>query len=117
MPSRAPKKYGTTSSGKVRASRAQQFMPFAALRGYYDLVAQQERVIEPRKEHTEEDIARLSALLSQVRKGSVVQVRHYEDGAYVITCGAVSEIIPEYQTLRVIKKRISFEDIYDLQLL
>lgn len=112
-----PSKKGTTSSGKLRAGRAQQFMPFAALRGYYDLVAAQERVVEPRHDHTEEDIARLSALLAQVKKGSVVRIKHYENGAYLTTCGAVTEIVPEYQTLRVIKTRIAFEDIYELELL
>lgn len=106
-----------TSNGKARAGRAQQFMPFAALKGYYDLVAKQERRVEPRKDHTEEDVRHLSELLSQVKKGSVVRVLHYEDGAYVTTCGAVSEIVPEYQTLRVIKQIISFEDIYELEFL
>ena len=105
-----------TTSGKMRAGRAQQFMPFAALKGYYDLVAAQERVEEPRKEHTEEDIARISQMLAQLRKGTVVKVRHYEDGAYVTTTGAVTEIVPEYQTLRIIKQVISFEDIYDIEL-
>lgn len=112
-----PSKYGTTSSGKLRAGRAQQFMPFAALRGYYNLVAQQERVVEPRRDHTEEDVMHLSNLLSQVKKGSVVRVKHYQDGAYVTTCGAVTEIVPEFQMLRVIKQRISFEDIYELEFL
>ena len=31
-----------TSSGRARASRAAQFMPFAALTGYYDLIREQE---------------------------------------------------------------------------
>ena len=28
-----------------RAGRAQQFMPFAALRGYYDLIRERERIV------------------------------------------------------------------------
>lgn len=38
----------TTSSGMPRADRAAQFMPFAALTGYYDLVREQERIARAR---------------------------------------------------------------------
>ena len=39
------------------ADRAAQFMPFAALTGYYDLVRERERVSEPRREPSEEEAA------------------------------------------------------------
>ena len=42
-----------TSNGKLRANRASQFMPFASLRGYYDQVRKQERVVEPRRDFIE----------------------------------------------------------------
>ena len=31
---------------RPRADRAQQFMPFAALKGYYDLIRERERVVD-----------------------------------------------------------------------
>ncbi len=104
-----------TSNGKLRANRAAQFSPFASLRGYYDVVRKQERVEEPRREHTEEDIARISSVLSTLRKGDVVRVVHYKQGAYLTTCGAITEIVPEYQTLRIIKQTLHFEDIYEIE--
>ena len=39
---------------RPRADRAQQFMPFAALKGYYDLIRERERVAEPKRELTDE---------------------------------------------------------------
>ena len=39
---------------RPRADRAQQFMPFAALKGYYDLIRERERVVEPKRELTDE---------------------------------------------------------------
>ena len=33
-----------------RRQRAAQFMPFAALKGYYDLIRERERVAEPKRE-------------------------------------------------------------------
>ena len=47
---------------RPRANRAAQFMPFAALRGYYDLLRTKERVPEPRHELTEEEARELSAV-------------------------------------------------------
>ena len=37
-----------------RRQRAAQFMPFAALKGYYDLIRERERVAEPKRELTDE---------------------------------------------------------------
>ena len=42
---------------RPRADRAQQFMPFAALKGYYDLIRERERVAEPKRELTDEQKA------------------------------------------------------------
>ena len=73
-------------------NRARQFMPFAALKGYYDLVDQKERLVEPRRDMSEEDALQLSCELAQIRKGSLVRVVHYDQNAYVSTEGMVSQI-------------------------
>lgn len=49
-----------TANGAVRANRAAQFMPFAALTGYYELVRKQEITVEPKRELTEEKALALS---------------------------------------------------------
>ncbi len=43
-----------TSNGKRRASRAAQFMPFAALTGYYELIREQEILAQQRAEKNRE---------------------------------------------------------------
>ncbi len=43
-----------TSSGRKRASRAAQFMPFAALTGYYELIREQEILAQQRVENNRE---------------------------------------------------------------
>ncbi|WP_139651231.1 hypothetical protein [Raoultibacter phocaeensis] len=98
-----------------RADRAQQFIPFAALKGYYDLVRQRERTPEPRREQTEEHALRLSRKLAQVRKGSMVAVTHYDKDAYLTTRGIVTDIDTVFRTLTVVKKRMAFEDILDIE--
>lgn len=43
-----------TSSGRKRANRAAQFMPFAALTGYYELIREQEILAQQRVESNRE---------------------------------------------------------------
>lgn len=52
-----------TANGAVRANRAAQFMPFAALTGYYELVRKQEITVESKRELTEEKALVLSKKL------------------------------------------------------
>ena len=53
---------------RPRADRAQQFMPFAALKGYYDLIRERERTVEPRRELTDEQALELSQRLAGLER-------------------------------------------------
>ena len=97
------------------AERAAQFMPFAALTGYYDLVRERERVTEPRREPSEEEAARISEELAAVRKGRLVRVNHYERDAYVTTEGIVTGMDPVARELTVVRRRIRFDDIWSVR--
>lgn len=91
--------------------RARQFMPFAALKGYYELVRQQERVEQPRHRLTEEEALELSARLAALRKGDVANVVYYDRDAYATIRGAVTRIDEPLRTLRVVMTDIPFDDI------
>ena len=52
-------------------ARAKQFMPFAALRGYYAMVLAKNRVVEPRRELIGDAAERLSRKLGLVKKGMI----------------------------------------------
>ena len=97
------------------ADRAAQFMPFAALTGYYDLVRERERVSEPRREPSEEEAARISAELAAVRKGQLVRVTHYERDAYITTEGVVTDMDPVAHELTVVRRRIRFDDVWSVR--
>ena len=98
-----------------RASRAQQFMPFAALKGYYDLVRERERIVQPKRELTEEEQYGLSRKLSQVKRRTMVHITHYDGEAYVTTHGMVSDIDLAFRTITVVRARIRFDDIVDIR--
>lgn len=106
-----------TASGRVRADRAAQFMPFAALRGYYELVHAQERVVEPRHELTEEEARELSETIYRVRRGQIVRAVHYDRDAYVTTTGCVARIDLIYRTISIVKTTIKLDDLRSLTIL
>ncbi|MCQ2751777.1 MAG: YolD-like family protein [Coriobacteriales bacterium] len=97
-----------------RIKRASQFIPFAALRGYYDMVSQIERVPGEKHEATEEEILEISNVLRQLKKGDIVRVTYYDKDAYVTIIGAVVEVVEVYKYLQVKKTKISFDDILDI---
>lgn len=97
------------------ADRALQFAPFAALKGYYECVKEQERITQPRKELGEEDAEIISNTLNKLRVGTIVRIRYYDVDAYTNAEGAVTEINYPYRRLKVIKTAISFDDIYSIE--
>ncbi len=94
--------------------RAVQFTPFAALRGYYDLIREKERVRVPHHTLTEDSAALLSRKMQSVQKGRTVSVVHYSSGEYIKTTGIVSGIDVLGRILTIVKLPIAFDDIYDV---
>lgn len=105
------------ADGGTRAGRAAQFMPFAALRGYYELLSEQMRVPEERRELTEEEARSLSSAFSGLRPRAVVRVRYYDRDATCELTGCVTHIDPAERALTVVRTRIPFDDIYALTIL
>lgn len=96
------------------ADRAKQFMPFAALKGYYDIVEKQELVKIPKREPSDDDAEKISCMLGQTERGMMIKVVHYSDGFYKTTEGIVSEIDFVFRFLVIVKTKIFFDDIYDI---
>ena len=92
-------------------------MPFAALRGYYELLQETARVPEPKHELTEEESLELSAVVQRVRKRQVARVRYYDRDAYTELTGCVSHIDLAARKLWVVKTRIPLDDIVRLEIL
>lgn len=100
-----------TKNGRPRADRAAQFMPFAALTGYYELAREQECVVEPRRELTEEAAETLSRELVQVRRGDLIRVTFYDRDGYVTRAGVVAGVETVFHRLRLGTRSIPFDDI------
>ena len=112
--------------------RAKLFMPFDALDGYSDAIAQRQKITEPPPELTEEEkeeLGRRFALLHEKwRSGehlliSVVffqrdpqaeALRGGVRGTFRETGGMLTRIDPDRRYLQVVEMKISFDCIYRL---
>ena len=90
------------ADGGMRANRAAQFMPFAALRGYYELIRKQELA--------------LSQVMLRVRRGQMVRVVYYDEDAYVTLTGCVARVDIVERELMVVKTKIPLDSIRSLEI-
>lgn len=97
------------------SDRAGQFMPFAALKGFYDLIREKERVVVPKHEIAEDKAQELSEKMKLVQKGMMIRVVYYSNGEYVSTEGMVSKIDLVSRKLTVVKTEIDLDDIWDIE--
>ncbi len=93
------------------ADRARQFIPFMALKGYYELCRQKERRPSARHALTDEESLELSQLVASLARGDMVKVTYYDTDAYVTRQGVVTEVVPQLRFLRIVRQRIDFDDI------
>ncbi len=97
------------------SDRARQFMPFAALKGYYELIRTKERVVVPKKELSEDYAEILSRKVLSLAEGMMVKVTYYSNGDYVVVEGILTDIDIERRYLTIVKTPINLDDIYDIE--
>lgn len=98
----------------MKTNRARQFLPFAALKGYEEMLREMEREVEPKRELTEEDARRLNKEMLSIQKGMRVHILHYKGCAYVETEGTVSFIDPVFRRIFLGEEEIAFDDIWKI---
>lgn len=101
--------------GRPHPDRARQFSPFAALRGYYELVHERERVVEPRQPLSEEEARTLDEAVASLQRGAMVRAVYYEKDAYRTIVGTVSQVDMIYHDLWIVRTRIPFADLCALE--
>lgn len=99
----------------AKADRAKLFMPFAALKGYYELILEQAERGEPRRELSEDDARCLNEKLKRLDKGVHARVRYYHKTAYTDISGEVSKLDITFRYLVINERRIWFDDIIDAE--
>lgn len=77
---------------RSRVSRAKQFLPFDALKGFSEALREKEIEYEERKELSEEFLVELNDKFNQIEIGRCVRLRFYRNGKYVEAFGRVTNI-------------------------
>lgn len=97
------------------SDRAGQFMPFSALKGFYDLIKEKERVVVPKHEIAEDKAEELSEKMKLVKKDMMVKVVYYSDGEYVSAEGIVTKIDLTFRKLTIVKTEINLDDVWEIE--
>lgn len=97
-----------------RAERAKQFMAFSPLRGYYDLIAQKQKIVVEKKGLTTDSAEELSFKFNQIKVGEIVEVVYFCIDEYVKCSGMVSKIDLANRTLTIVKTKISLDSIVEI---
>lgn len=98
--------------GKMdRENRAKQFMPFSALKGYEEALRQEEQIVVPQIEFSDEYMEELGRKLQQLQPGEWVCVEYYWNGIYKKISGSVRKIDLTYRYLWIDDVKIGFDSL------
>lgn len=98
------------------SDRARQFAPFSALKGFHELAKEKERIVAEKRELSEDKQKELSDKMILVRKGMMIKLVCFESGEYISVEGMVAAIDLVFRTITVVKKKIPFDDIFELEI-
>ena len=77
---------------RSNVSRAKQFLPFDALKGFSEALREKEIEYEEKKELSEESLVELNDKFNQIEIGRSVRLRFYRNGKYIEVLGRVTNI-------------------------
>lgn len=100
---------------KTRASRAQIFQSFDALKGFREILKEKERVIVPKKILSEDNLAELDYKIHLVRIGMILQVTYYDKGQYIQIDGIVSKLNLDTKMIQIVKTKLDLKSIVDIK--
>lgn len=99
---------------KTRASRAQMFQSFDALKGFREILKEQERVIVPKKVLSEDDLAELDYKVHQIKVGVMIKVVYYDRGQYIQLEGIVSKLNFDTKIIQIVKTKLDLNQIIEI---
>lgn len=100
---------------KARASRAQIFQSFDALKGFREILKEKEKVVVPKKILSEDSLAELDYKIHLVRIGMIIQVTYYDKGQYIQIEGIVSKLNLDTKMIQIVKTKLDLKSIVDIK--
>ena len=99
--------------------RAKIFAPFDALKGFREMLVEEEIIKEHKKELSEDLIIHLSNVINSLEVGMLIEVKHYvlKDECYKKTIGVFTKLDRVYKRISIVKTKINIEDIIDIKVI
>lgn len=99
------------------ASRAKLFIPYDALKGFREILAEKEKIIVEKRILSEDDLEELNRTIHKIKKGMILQIIYFDEQDYILLEGVVSKIDIEYSKfIQIVKKKISLDAIVDIKI-
>lgn len=101
------------------SERAKIFAPFDALKGFREMLKEQEFIKEEKKILSDDMIEELSHKINSLKIGFIVDVKHYneKEEAYQKTVGVLTKIDNVYKKITIVKQKINIDDILDINII
>lgn len=98
--------------------RAKIFAPFDALKGFREMLASEEVIVEDKKELSEDQINYLSNIINSLEFGMMLEVTYYsyKDSCYKKIVGVFTKIDRVYKKITIVKTKINIDDIFDIKI-
>lgn len=100
-----------------RAQRAQIFQSFDALKGFREILKEQEKVIVPKKILSEDDLYMLDCKIHQVEVGMMIKVVYYDKGQYIKLEGKVAKLNLDTKMIQLVKTKLNLKSIVEIEIL
>lgn len=98
-----------------RIQRAHIFSAFDALKGFWEMLKEKERVIVSKRMLSEDDLEVLNQKVHAIEKGMMITLIYFDNGDYVQRTGRVVKVNFDEQYIQIIKSKIPFKSIVDIQ--
>ena len=96
--------------------RAKIFTPYAALKGFEDLIREQENTYDEMPELSDDQYEDLNYAVSSIRIGDDITVKFFRDYHIRTVFGAVTKLEPQKREIWIDRKRIAFEELIEITL-
>ena len=97
--------------------RAKQFLPYASLRGFDEIVEAKRHIKSPRRELLDDAAEELSFKLSSLTVGKECIVTYYQTDAYITKQAAFIRIDTTFKTVYFEGFSVPIADIFSIELL
>ena len=96
-------------------NRASLFNAFDALKGFQEIIHEQETLKKNPKILSEDTIKEIDSVLRHIKKGDLVEVIFYQKNDYFSLIGSVSKVLLVEKVLIINKQKIPFSAIISLK--